>query len=442
MDGSSVVLADTPQGPALAVGPSGVGAAATVSSPSSLSYGADGRITAITGGAPLATALQKANVRLVAIANQALSGTPVIDGVQTAVNDKVLLTGQTAGHENGVYVVASGAWSRRSDLDTSAEMVPGVWMRVMEGTRRGRWFLSTTGTITLGTTALTFEKDGRAGNGLRQDGETTSLKESGVAAARHPFGSYITTAETGVITRVEHGVTLKAFVMGLRLAHEGDRIIGVSAGAAYIPGHSGLFEAPLAMSRDAALIFGGLSANTWYYVYFINAGSDQGTLELSTTAPQLYMNDQRFSAAQMGGDATRRYLGAFLTNSAGHIHNFLAEGSDDTLTYWYQTDTTAAPFRVHTDGTGTSLTSVNCATVTPANSRVAIVRVINNSDMTCRITNKQVSGTVFPSSVSPGGQVAALRIPLIEDRVFRYVLSGTPTFGGVTFDVVGFVDRR
>lgn len=41
-----------------------------------------------------------------------------IDGVLTVVGDRVLLMGQTAPAENGVYVVAAGAWTRATDFDS------------------------------------------------------------------------------------------------------------------------------------------------------------------------------------------------------------------------------------------------------------------------------------------------------------------------------------
>lgn len=57
-----------------------------------------------------------------------------VDGVTLATGDRVLLVGQSDPVENGIYVVAaSGAASRSSDMNTSAEF-PGAYTVTREGT--------------------------------------------------------------------------------------------------------------------------------------------------------------------------------------------------------------------------------------------------------------------------------------------------------------------
>lgn len=87
-----------------------------------------------------------------------------IDGITLVAGDRVLLKNQTAGAENGIYVAATGAWSRASDANISAEVIAGMAVWVNEGTTNGdsRWVLTTNNSITLGTTALTFTKDFQA----------------------------------------------------------------------------------------------------------------------------------------------------------------------------------------------------------------------------------------------------------------------------------------
>lgn len=45
-----------------------------------------------------------------------LSGLLVIDGYQTVAGDRVLLTAQSTASQNGVWVAASGAWTRPADF--------------------------------------------------------------------------------------------------------------------------------------------------------------------------------------------------------------------------------------------------------------------------------------------------------------------------------------
>ncbi|QGH73464.1 MAG: tail fiber protein [Siphoviridae sp. ctvD11] len=96
--------------------------------------------------------------RVATTANITLSGTQTIDGVAVVANDRVLVKDQTTGSENGIYKVASGAWSRAEDCNTNDEVIAGISVVVTEGTVNadGLFILSTNDTIVLGTTALTF----------------------------------------------------------------------------------------------------------------------------------------------------------------------------------------------------------------------------------------------------------------------------------------------
>lgn len=103
----------------------------------------------------------------------------VIDGVTLATGDRILIKNQAAGAENGFYTVnASGAPTRTTDADTGAELESSAAF-VSEGTTNGAtsWVLTTTGTITVGSTSLTFAQFGAgssyiAGNGLTLTGST------------------------------------------------------------------------------------------------------------------------------------------------------------------------------------------------------------------------------------------------------------------------------
>src|SRR6478736_6645284 len=54
----------------------------------------------------------KDSVRAATTANITLSGTQTIDGVALSAADRVLVKNQTNAAQNGIWVVASGAWSR------------------------------------------------------------------------------------------------------------------------------------------------------------------------------------------------------------------------------------------------------------------------------------------------------------------------------------------
>lgn len=115
-------------------------------------------------GVMVSSVFWKQPVRVATTANITLSGEQTIDGVLTSA-DRILVKDQTTGSENGIYVTASGAWSRASDADVDAEVVAGIAVFVAEGTANGdkAFTLTTDDPITVGTTALTFAQFGGGG---------------------------------------------------------------------------------------------------------------------------------------------------------------------------------------------------------------------------------------------------------------------------------------
>jgi hypothetical protein len=93
--------------------------------------------------------------------NLAAPGT-AIDSVTLAVGESFLAPFQTTASENGIYVFNGSAVpaTRRVDADTSAKVVGGTRVHVMEGANFSdtQWVLITNNPITLGTTALVFSE--------------------------------------------------------------------------------------------------------------------------------------------------------------------------------------------------------------------------------------------------------------------------------------------
>lgn len=124
----------------------------------------------------------KASVRAATTANITLSNTQTVDGVALAVGDRVLVKDQATASENGIYIVASGAWTRAADFDTTTEVTAGAFTFVESGTVNADsgWVVSTDGTITIGTTAIAFAQFSGAGqiiagNGLTKTGSTLNV---------------------------------------------------------------------------------------------------------------------------------------------------------------------------------------------------------------------------------------------------------------------------
>jgi len=119
---------------------------------------------------------RKTDVRLVTTTDDTLSGLAVRDGVTPVAGvDRVLVTGQTTQTANGIYLAASGAWTRSLDADVSAEFATQWLVTVQEGIVNADtlWKHSTDGVVALGMTALVITKIGPIASGA-SDGYTTT----------------------------------------------------------------------------------------------------------------------------------------------------------------------------------------------------------------------------------------------------------------------------
>jgi hypothetical protein len=105
-----------------------------------------------------ANQIYKAAVQAATTTNLTLSGTQTIDGYAAIATNRVLAAGQTAGAENGCYVVAAGAWGRCTDSDIAAENFQGQTFFVANGaTNQSRAFGQISADVViLGTDVITF----------------------------------------------------------------------------------------------------------------------------------------------------------------------------------------------------------------------------------------------------------------------------------------------
>lgn len=154
--------------------------------------------------AALTTAGKRTRVRAAATGNitiaTALNNGDTLDGVTLATGDLVLAPYQTAGAENGIYVVGTTP-ARHSEFDTYDEH-PGSLIVVEEGTVNADTFWLCTSNLggTLDTTAIAFEPLNLATETLT-DGATITWtfigKES--RAAQVTLGGNRTLAITGAV---------------------------------------------------------------------------------------------------------------------------------------------------------------------------------------------------------------------------------------------------
>ncbi len=107
----------------------------------------------------------KASCRVVTTTNITLSGgAPAsYDSVSLNLGDRVLVTAQSVGSQNGIYLVQSvgagsnGTWVRSFDANDGERLTAGLQTTIAEGTYAGKsWRLTTPDPITVGSTSLTF----------------------------------------------------------------------------------------------------------------------------------------------------------------------------------------------------------------------------------------------------------------------------------------------
>ncbi|GHE32417.1 hypothetical protein GCM10017673_39190 [Streptosporangium violaceochromogenes] len=181
----------------------------------------------------------KGSVRVASTANVSVSSAPAtIDGVTLAANDRVLLKNQTAAAENGIYVFAStgAALTRAADADAAAEVTPGLWVTVEEGTANAdtAWWLTTDGPITIGTTALTFTAFPLVTGGGASDFEAVGPSSAGTTwTVTHNLGTKailaqvwdVATDEEVDVRKVATNNNTLTITSGVSLSQNGYRVV-------------------------------------------------------------------------------------------------------------------------------------------------------------------------------------------------------------------------
>jgi len=100
-------------------------------------------------------------VKVATIENITLSGPQTIDGISVVAGNRVLVKNQTTPSQNGVYVVAAGAWTRATDMDSWGEVV-GYSSIITEGNTNSGFRINSAASVggTLNTTNIYFNHVG------------------------------------------------------------------------------------------------------------------------------------------------------------------------------------------------------------------------------------------------------------------------------------------
>ncbi len=201
----------------------------------------------------------KAPVRVLATSNLTLSGTQTIDGVAVVAGNRVLAAGQTTASQNGVYVVAAGAWARAADMAAGSNAASD-YLFVQEGTSYADtgWVCSSdAGSDVVGTNSLTFVQFSSAGAilggaGLVKTGNTldvgdgpgvlVSADKIEVELSATPGLEFDVAGDTGKLqAKIDANQGLQRVAAGLGLKLNGSTLL-VGASGVSVKGLPSLFE--------------------------------------------------------------------------------------------------------------------------------------------------------------------------------------------------------
>jgi len=214
----------------------------------------------------------KASVVAATTVDITLSGAQTIDGISIVAADRVLVKNQTLSQNNGIYLCASGAWTRTTDMNTWAQ-VPGAYVFVETGTTLADtgWVCTSNAGGTLGTTAITWAQFSGAGSGV----SSINFGTTGLTPATATTGA-VTVA--GTLAVANGGTGLTAGTSGGILAYTATGTLASSAllaaNALMIGGGAGV--APSTTTTGTGVVT-ALGVNTGTAGAFVVNGGALGT---------------------------------------------------------------------------------------------------------------------------------------------------------------------
>ena len=216
----------------------------------------------------------KQSVRAASTGNIAsLSGTTTIDGVALIAGDRVLVKDQSTASQNGVYVVAAGAWARADDMSTWVEHV-SAYLFVEQGTvNADNGFLCTVDQGgTLGTTNITFVQFNGAGQVIAGAGLTKTGNQIDVAA-----GTGITVAADNVALAGQalalHNLATNGIFVRTGAGTVAARSIASSGTGISVSNGDGVSGNPTVSLSDALASVGGLTPAADRIAYYTGAAA-------------------------------------------------------------------------------------------------------------------------------------------------------------------------
>ena len=159
----------------------------------------------------------KQATRVVAVTNITLSGgaPATVDGVSLNLNNRVLVTAQSTGSQNGIYLVttvgsgSNGTWGRTTDANDTGEVEAGMIIMVTEGAIYAdtQWKLITDDPIVIDTTALTFTQNYSANSITGGTSNVTVYSNANVTISSAGTANVLIVSSTGTVVKGTESVS-------------------------------------------------------------------------------------------------------------------------------------------------------------------------------------------------------------------------------------------
>jgi hypothetical protein len=284
----------------------------------------------------------KEPVRVASTANVVLTAPgSTIDGVTLTSSDRILLKDQSTASQNGIYVWTSAVTTltRANDADTATDFVFGFKVYVREGSVNGQAYFTYTQplTVTLGSTSLTFAKDGGLVDPTTTKGDLITRTLSGVARLAVGADGSVLTADSAQTTGIKWGTVLSNPMTTL-----GDLIVSAASGVA---NRLGIGSQGQVLTVDTASTLG-----VKWSTPFSNP---------MTTANDVIVGGTNGTATRLGVGTNNQVLGIasgvvrWISNPAGFANPMTALG--DLI---WSSDNTGTPSRLGIGANGQVLTVV------------------------------------------------------------------------------------
>jgi len=347
----------------------------------------------------------KQPVAIATLVNITLSGLQVIDGYTTLAGDRVLVKNQSTAANNGIYIAASGAWSRSTDADTWNELVGAITFIEYGTQASSAYYCSAQPGGTLGVTANNWSNFSvsatyTAGTGLTLTGFSFSITNTGVSATTYGSASAVPVIAVNAQGQITSATTTTIAIANTQV--------------------SGLGTMSTQAASAVAITGGSIDGTS---VGLTTASTVRGTTITATT---------QFTGAGTGltGTATSLSIGG-----TAALATSLAGGAAGSLPYQSGANTTTF-LAAGTNGQVLTLASGVPSWATPTTGTVTSVSGSGT------VSGISLSGTVTSSgSLTLGGTLDLSSPPAIGGTTANTVrgttITATTGFVGTNFDAAG-----